>query len=104
MWCMWGAQGRIKVEAARIGGATYCPMGRLRIIHLRLGTMSGLKSNIAPSMKVPAAEMLQPPYETTRKVPSRNSENGDATLRSRILVHSYSTSLKCRPASQYDHD
>ena len=49
-------------------------MGRLRIIRVRLGTMSGLKSNIAPSMKVPAAEMLQPPYETTRKVPSRNSE------------------------------
>ena len=39
-------------------------MGRLRIIRVRLGTMSGLKSNIAPSMKVPAAEMLQPPYET----------------------------------------
>ena len=71
---------------------------------LRLGTMSGLKSNIVPCMKVPPAEMVQPPYETTPQGSILEQRNGDATLQSRILVHSYSTSLKCRPSSQYDHD
>ena len=62
------------METARIGGATYCPRGRLRIIHVHLGALSGLKSNIAPCMKVPGAEMVHPPYETAPKVPSWNTE------------------------------
>jgi hypothetical protein len=82
------------VETARIGGATYCTMSRLRIIHVRLGAMSGLKSNIAPCMKVPAAEMVQPPHETTGKVPSWNSktemqppiENSGAQLFNKLEV------------------
>ena len=89
------------METARIGGATYCPRGRLRIIHVHLGALSGLKSNIAPCMKVPGAEMGQPPYETTPEGSILEQRNGDATLQSRILVHSYpcAANSPCRPHS-----
>jgi hypothetical protein len=83
--------------------ATYRPMGHLRIIHVRLGATSGFMSDVAPRVKSAGSgngpATMAPPRRFHRGTTKRR-----CNLQSRILVHSYSTSLKCGHSSQYDHD